>query len=87
MVRIIADNPHFRQRCVEREIDCDCQTSEFFDGAYIVPQANGRYAVTGDLCGRVATIIVKRLGTEAIVCITIRPANKKERAHYAKQTC
>ncbi len=47
------------------------------------PVSDGRFALIGKLeSGRIVAMIVKPLGLEAVSIISLRPANKKERACY-----
>ena len=52
---------------------------EFFARATIFPAKIGRLAAVGYLSGVMATVIFKRLGSEAISIVSMRVASAKER--------
>ena len=61
--------------------------SEFdFADAIFMPTRDGRVKAIGSFEGRLAVLIFRPLGEEAISLISLRSASKKERAAYGDQT-
>jgi uncharacterized protein len=53
---------------------------EFFGAAIILSARQGRHRAIGLIEGILVAVIFRPLGREALSIISIRPANKKERA-------
>jgi uncharacterized DUF497 family protein len=78
-MKIVNDPPKRLLNLKRHQLDFDELTVEFFETAEIVPAKQGRYMAINRLGGRVLTVVFKRLGTEAISVISMRPASRKER--------
>ena len=81
-MRIVWDEPKRQKTLVERRLDFASLTLGFFEAAIIEPARDGRFKATGILDEVGFAVIFQPLGTEAISVISMRPANKKERARY-----
>jgi uncharacterized DUF497 family protein len=55
---------------------------EFFERALIFPAKKGRRQAIGDIEPGISVVIFMMLGTEGLSVISMRAANKKERALY-----
>jgi uncharacterized protein len=78
-MKIVNDPPKRLINLKRHELDFDELTVEFFETAEILPAKQGRYMAINRFAGRVLTVVFKRLGTEAISVISMRPASRKER--------
>ena len=56
-------------------------TLQFFEQATVVPTKLGRYLAIDVFRGAIVTVVFAPLGSEALSVISMRPANRKERAH------
>jgi uncharacterized DUF497 family protein len=56
----------------------------FFEKALVFPAKRGRRQAIGNLEPGICVVIFMMLGTEGLSVISMRPANKKERALYEK---
>jgi uncharacterized DUF497 family protein len=83
-MRIVRDERKRLKTLAERELDFDWLTLAFFEAAIIEPVRDGRFKATGELDGVGFAVIFKLLGTEALSIISMRPANRKERARYGQ---
>ena len=78
-MKIVDDPPKRLINLKRHELDFDELTVEFFETALILPAKRRRHMAINRLGGRVLTVVFKRLGTEAISVISMRPASRKER--------
>lgn len=56
----------------------------FFEAALVVEANRKRARAIAPFQGRLITVVFVPLGTEALSVISMRPASKKERTHYAE---
>jgi uncharacterized DUF497 family protein len=78
-MKIVNDPPKRLENLKRHRLDFEELTVEFFETAEILPAKRGRYMAINRLGGHVLTVVFKRLGTEAISVISMRPASRKER--------
>ena len=77
----ITNDPRKQQINLEAHgYDFDDLNVEFFETAVIIPAKGGRWMAIDELRGRAVTVVFKRLGTEELSVISMRPASRKERS-------
>jgi uncharacterized protein len=85
-VRILWDEPKRRKTVAARGLDFAALGPEFFERATISPARHGRFRATGVFAGRIVVVIFVRLGGEAVLIVSMRPASRKERQAYEAET-
>lgn len=77
---IVWDEPKRAWTLAERGLDFADLDEAFFLEAVVVPAKLGRFKAVGQLGGTVLAVIFVPLGTQGLSVISMRVANRKERA-------
>jgi uncharacterized DUF497 family protein len=79
---IVVDKP--KREANLRKHGLDVWEASAFDWATarIAPARDGRFQAVGRLHEKFVSIIFKRVGSEALAIISLRPASRKERGLY-----
>ena len=78
-MRIVWDEPKRLANLDKHRLDFASVPFEFFLDARIAAARDNRFQALGRLDGMIVVAIFKRLGTEALALISLRPANAAER--------
>ena len=80
MIAIVWDEPKRQTNLGERDLDFADLDEAFFLEAVIVPAKRDRYKAVGWFGQTVLAVIFAPLGTQGLSVISMRIANRKERA-------
>lgn len=81
-MKIVVDAPKRDANLRKHKLDlADSAAFEWANARYVEARM-GRHKAIGQLHGVIVIVIFKRLGSEAIGVISLRPASKKERRLY-----
>lgn len=81
-MRIVWDEPKRLRNLAVRGLDFADLDMEFFGPAVVLPAKRGRQMAIGEVRGEILAVIFKRLGSEAISVVSMRPASRKERRKF-----
>ena len=78
-MKIVWDEPKRLANISKHGMDFADIEIEFFATAAILPARNNRLMAIGGIDGFAVTVVFRRLGTEAISIVSMRPTSEKER--------
>ena len=79
-MKIVWDEPKRLLNLANHGLDFAALTVDFFEAATIYDAKKSRFLAIGELRGqRIIAVIFRRLGSEAVSVISMRPASGKER--------
>ena len=78
-LRILVDEPKRAANIAKHGIDLDDAVLFEWRSCVVVPAKLGRSKAIGRLRGAIVVVIFRRLGTEGLFVISIRPAGRRER--------
>lgn len=81
-MRIVVDEPKRRANLLKHGMDFDDAAVFDWPGSLIVAARDGRSKAIGMLRERPVTIVFRRLGTEGLSIVSMRPSSRKERRQY-----